>query len=210
VLLPTCTVTPLLLLLLTCLQVAQGCHMLEEALHVLEASEPVAPALVKEIRGGLASLQGPRILDVLRGPLDPDTEAARRKAVNMLRMLTSQQPPADGSSGVVTADSVKLLVGAMSPQEILEMADWMEVARKDKTLPWWVCWGGGGVGSQQLRGFSTCWGGLLRDSGLTSGGICRCCGPYNARSMSAVCGWVEGVGWHCAGGPYAAENGCSQ
>jgi hypothetical protein len=122
--------------------------MLEEALHVLEASEPVAPALVKEIRGGLASLQGPRILDVLRGPLGPDTEAARRRAVHMLRMLTSQQPAADGSAGVVTADYVKLLVGAMSPQEILEMADWMEVARKDKGLPWCAAARGGwGVGA---------------------------------------------------------------
>ncbi len=73
------------------MQTADGCTELEQALQLLRGagSPALAPSLAAEIQGGLASLEVPRVLDQLRGPMGPQVALARKRAVKVLHGMLS-------------------------------------------------------------------------------------------------------------------------
>jgi hypothetical protein len=111
--------------------------VLEEALYVLQNSDQLTTGsqLQAEIEEGLMALRVPRILDQLRGPLAQDVLPVRKKAVQMLRGMLDES--ASGVMDVaITADYMQLVVASLTSSELVEMADWSEVLRRERTMPW--------------------------------------------------------------------------
>lgn len=116
-------------------------------------SPPLAPRVAGEIEAALRGLAVPRVLDQLRAPAAPESAAARKRAVALLRhMLQSPEAysaaPAGGRAGAraarqgaaavtaVNADYVRLVVASMGARELVDMANWQAVARNTKANTW--------------------------------------------------------------------------